>query len=216
MGHDTILLALIALAACSSGEITQPDASSLADVGARPDAGPSADAAAAPDLDWQTSYCATRECWFVMQRVNGSSDTACNGRHPADLGTMDTTGKRNCPFATLTGPIRDVLNPPTGRSSKKTIFVGGGSYPVAPFALSVRGDGADASEAVIFTTWRAEDVTIDGSCPASCTIQGPTGPVTLTPCCARECRTCDASPLCVPTRSCRPDARCPHRTSISS
>jgi hypothetical protein len=191
----TTTLLAFALAACGD-DAAGPDSGRGSDGGGAND--PGRDAGAPIDPDWQTEYCRSRECWFVMQNEPGASDAECNGRHPTDLGTMDAMGKRDCPFATLTGPIQQVMNPEVPRPEARAIFVGRGNYPVAPYQIHLFGAGRNASETFLFTTWRGEEVTIDGNCPASCTVETPSGPITAEPCCFRACPTCDASPLCEP------------------
>ncbi len=166
----------------------------------------------AVDHDWEAEHCAGRDCYYVMQGTEGASDTECSGRHREDLDTSDAAGKRDCPFASLTGPVRELLAPPPGEPSRsRTVFVGEGSYGVAPWGLRLRGDGGRAEEAVRLTTRRGAALTIDGSCPDECEVQGPGGPVTLAPCCARPCPSCDAASQCVPNAQteteCAPDGQ---------
>lgn len=103
----------------------------------------------AVDDDWEAEHCAGRDCYYVMQGTEGASDTECNGRHPEDLGTSDDAGKRDRPFASLTGPVRELLAPPPGEPARsRTVFVGEGSCGVAPWRLRLRGDGGRGRSSV--------------------------------------------------------------------
>jgi len=147
--------------------------------------------------DWHDDHCAGRECYFVMQGVAGAHDVDCNGEFPTDLGTVDGDGKGNCPFASFrSGALRQLMNPQAGENKSRTFFVGAGTYQAWPHKLQLVGDGANADEAVILTNYKGGEVTLDGGdCPATCTVDGPTGPVELDPCCPHECN-CGAAPQC--------------------
>ena len=153
-----------------------------------------------PISDWQAAHCVGRACYYVMQNQPGADDTACNGEHPTDLGTTDANGKRDCPFASFASfTLRNRMAPPSGNNRSRTFFVGAGTYVTWPGRLNLRGDGANASEAVILTNYRGAPVTLDGgNCPATCSLDTPSGPVLFDPCCPHACR-CGVDPSCQPT-----------------
>lgn len=159
--------------------------------------GPAADGPAGPH--WSEAHCQGRRCTFVMQGAAGADDVLCNGRAATDLGTTDKDGKRDCPFASF-APTRELFDPPSGPVRGLSVLVGAGTYDVSPFGLQVRGDGANAAEAVVLAAYGDGMPIIDGTCPKTCTVQTPKGPVLRDPCCQRPCPTCTANPACVPVQ----------------
>ncbi|MCA9669787.1 MAG: hypothetical protein KC503_29535, partial [Myxococcales bacterium] len=197
-----MLLTLSSGSGCSdsgaSGLDSSADARGDADGGASDTRSDQADGPSGPH--WSEAHCKTRTCYFVMKSVAGADDAACNGRHPADLGSTDADGKRDCPFASLDA-VRGILNPASGAGARGvTVFVGAGTYALYPSGLAIRGDGTSADEAVIVTAYDGQKPIIDGTCPATCTVQTPSGPVTRDPCCQRACPSCSTDARCKPVQ----------------
>ncbi|MFO0727545.1 MAG: hypothetical protein U1E65_27455 [Myxococcota bacterium] len=179
------------------------DATIAADAMGEGDAMPDVDAAAGdagPKEPWDVAYCRAHACTFIRQNEPGADDQACNGSSPSDLGTVDAMGLRDCPWRSLQGRrLHALLHPSGGPAHGRTIFIGEGRYPVWPSPLELFGDGTNADEALVLTSFRGEQPELTGgSCPAACTLETETGTVSRSPCCAIRCPSCDADPRCVP------------------